>query len=165
MLTDEQRKDVARFAGKRFPIKYVIRTLRLADPQAPDYPSMYKEVEKLVNRETEISIRVTDSELEELKSRAGKTGRKRMADFIREAALGVEIKTPPAVQMVENNQTDLELSTCLRHLNRISHSINQVALKLNTQDKYHLIDDDTVAQYRQQIDRLLTALKSLEVRK
>lgn len=162
-LTNEQIESITRFRGKRFSVRTVISTLRLCDPKDPQYPDIYNAVARLVNRTTEISIRVTDHELTELKSLASRTGHRRMADYIRSAALNATITTPPPVQIIRGNNNTLDIKAAVRALQGIGKNINQLVLNLNVHRKHHVVDDATAAKYRAEIERLLSDLKKLEV--
>lgn len=163
MLTEEQVRDVKQFTGNRFQVRQVIQTLRLCDPKDPEYPIVENEVARIINRNREIAIRVTDNELEELKTRAEKTGRSRMADYIRSAALGAEITTPPPVTIVQGGNASLDIKAAVRALQATAKNINQLVLNLNVHNKHHIIDPETADQYRREIERLLDALKQIEV--
>lgn len=164
MLTEDQIKDIEKFRGKRIHIKNIIQTLHLvADPKSPEYSVVRDEVARIVNRNVEISIRVADNELKDLKARAEKSKHKRLADYVRSAALGAEIKTPPPVQILPQGNNALDIRAAVRALQAASKNLNQLVLNLNVHNKHHIIDPETADRYRQEIERLLLELKKIEV--
>lgn len=165
MLTIDEKRELIKknCKGKRIWVKSLVGSLWGLTPRDPGYRDAYNEVAAIINRNTEISIRVTDVELAELKSRASKTKHRGLADFIRSAALGVEITTPPPVQVVESSNNTLDIRAAVRALQGIGKNLNQLALNLNVFAKHHIITPEDVTKYRAEIERLLDALKKIEI--
>lgn len=163
MLSPEQKENVTRFAGKRHAVRAVIEELRLCDPKSSDYTAIYNEVAAVINRNIEIAIRVTSVEYDQLTDRAKKTRHKRTADFIRSAALGATITTPPPVQIVTGSNNTLELRNIARALQSISNSVNQLSLRINVEGKHHRITQETADRYADQLEQFLSELKRIEV--
>jgi hypothetical protein len=163
MLTDDELEKLNLCRGKRIRVGNLVCSLWGLTPRDARYQDACNEVAAIVNRNREIAIRVTDNELEELKVLAAKTNHRRMADYVRAAALGAPITTPPPVTIVQGGNASLDIRSATRALQGIGKNLNQLVLNLNVHQKHHVIDPETETRYRQQIERLLSELEKIEV--
>jgi len=93
MLTEEQIKKLKPFIGKRRRVRYVVDLLAFCNKEEPNYQQVCEEVNRLISRNIEISIRCTLAELENIKARAAEAGFIRTADFIRSMALRADVRS------------------------------------------------------------------------
>jgi len=97
-------------------------------------PMSDKKEEKEV-RDRNIQIRLTDTEFNEIKIRAGELG---TSTFLRQLALGQNIEQPKAKPKKIIHSADPEL---VRHVAWIGNNINQIAKHLNVGNK---LDNDVL---------------------